>query len=404
MRGSPMSETLFWISVAIIFYTYIGFPLVSWIRSGMFRRTWTTADVTPAISVLIAAHNEESCIGDKIRNMLELDYPEDRLQIVVVSDGSTDRTMEILRTFDDPRVIAMEVSRGGKAAALNNGAKHCTGDILVFSDANSMFARNALRALAGPFADSSVGGVAGDQRYLQAGVGLSAVDAGERSYWNFDRLMKVWQSQSGSVTSATGAIYAIRRSLFRTVPEGVTDDFATSTQVIAQGFRLVFASGAVAFEPVSANTGVEFGRKIRIITRGLRGVLLRRGLLNPVRHGFYSVQLFSHKVLRRQMVFPLLVLLVTSGVLADSSPFFLLATVAQFVFYGAALTGCLLSGTRTGRRKFFSIPFYFCLVNAACLVATCHLLTGRRVVVWNPQRTKPDEKSFAAMAKGSCGI
>jgi len=395
-----MSEILFWSSVAVILYTCIGFPLVLWMRSQIFRRDWKTDDSTPSISVLIAAHNEEANIGSKVRNMLDLDYPQDRLQIVVVSDGSTDRTMEILRSFDDSRVIAMDVPRGGKAAALNSGVKHCTNDVLVFSDANSMFAPNALRALAEPFADLAVGGVAGDQRYLKGGVSRAAADAGERTYWDFDRLMKVWQSRSGNVTSATGAIYAIRRTLFRAVPEGVTDDFVTSTQVIAQGFRLVFASEAVAYEPVSANTGIEFGRKVRIVTRGLRGVLQMGCLLNPLRHGFYSVQLFSHKVLRRQMVFPLMLLLVTCGLLAQSSPFYLLAAILQFLFYGAALIGCLLGGTRTGRRKCFSIPFYFCLVNVACLLATLHLLTGRRIVLWNPRRTNTADQPFAAMAKG----
>ena len=395
-----MSEILFWSSVAFILYTYIAFPLVSWLRSRIFYRVWKIDGSTPSISILIAAHNEEASIGEKVCNMLALDYPHDQLQIVVVSDGSTDRTMKILRTFDDQRLIALEVPRGGKAAALNSGSRHCTGEVLVFSDANSMIARNALRALTEPFADLTVGGVAGDQRYLKGCASISGADAGERSYWNFDRRMKVWQSRSGNVTSATGAIYAIRRSLFRTVPEGVTDDFVTSTQVIAQGFRLVFASEAIAHEPVSASTGIEFGRKVRIMTRGLRGVLQMRGLLNPLRHGFYSVQLFSHKVLRRQMVFPLLVLFVTSGLLANSSPYFLLAAIVQSCFYGAALTGFLLTGTRTGRRKFLSLPFYFCLVNVACLVATFHVLTGRRVVLWNPQRSHPAEPSLAALAKG----
>lgn len=394
-----MGMILFWSSVTVILYTYIGFPFVSWLRSWTFRRSYRTADITPSVSVLIAAHNEENSIGDQVRNMLDLEYPEARLQIVVASDGSTDRTMEILRTFDDPRVVELDLPRGGKAAALNSGVKHCTGEILVFSDANSMFARNALRALVSPFADESVGGVAGDQRYSKGGIN-SAADAGERSYWNFDRLMKSWQSRAGNVTSATGAIFAIRRSLFKTVPEGVTDDFVTSTQVIAQGCRLVFAPDAAAYEPVAVSTGIEFGRKVRIITRGLRGVLQMRALLNPLRHGFYSVQLFSHKVLRRQMVFPLLVLLVTSGILAGTSPFYLLATVGQVCFYSAAFMGYLLNGTKVGRKKSLSIPFYFCLVNFACLIATFHSLTGKRVVLWKPQRAEPTDKSLAVLAKG----
>ncbi|MEJ7589954.1 MAG: glycosyltransferase family 2 protein [Planctomycetaceae bacterium] len=393
-----MSVILFWSSIAVILYTYLGFPLVTWLRSVLLPRPFHTAGITPNVSVLIAAHNEESSIGDKVRNMLALDYPADRLQIVVVSDGSTDRTMEILRTFNDPRVIVLELLRGGKAAALNSGAKHCTGEILVFSDANSMFDQAALRALVAPFADTTVGGVAGDQRYLKGGS-RSAADAGERSYWNFDRMMKDWQSRAGNVTSATGAIYAIRCSLFRTVPEGVTDDFATSTQVIAQGYRLVFAPDAVAYEPVAASSGVEFSRKVRIITRGLRGVLQMRTLLNPLLHGFYSVQLFSHKVLRRQMAFPLLLLLITSVLLARTSPVCLCAAIGQISFYGAAVVGCVLNATSVGCKKPFSIAYFFCLVNFACVIATFHSLAGRRVVVWNPQRAKPEE-SVTLLVKG----
>jgi len=392
-----MSRILFWISTATIFYTYIGFPLLSWLRSFVCRRPHKTDGITPTVSVLIAAHNEEDSIGEKLRNMLALDYPPHQLQIIVASDGSTDRTAEILRTFDDSRIVALDLPRSGKAAALNAGVNHCTGEILVFSDANSMFGKGALRALVSPFADDSVGGVAGDQRYSRSGSD-SAADAGERGYWNFDRKMKSWQSQAGNVTSATGAIYAIRRSLFDAVPEGVTDDFATSTQVIAKGFRLVFAHDAAAYEPVSASSGVEFGRKVRIITRGLRGVLQQRTLLNPLRHGFYSVQLFSHKVLRRQMVFPLLALLITSIVLADTSPFYLVAAIGQICFYGAAMMGYVLNGTKLGRKKPLSIPFFFCMVNFACLIASFKSLTGKRVVLWEPQRAVPTGESLATEA------
>jgi cellulose synthase/poly-beta-1,6-N-acetylglucosamine synthase-like glycosyltransferase len=392
-----MREILFWASVAVILYTYIGFPFVSWLRSVFCSRPHRTGDITPTVSVLIAAHNEEDSIGEKVRNLLELDYPKDQLQIVVASDGSTDRTADIIRTFEDPRVIALDLPRGGKAAALNTGINHCNGDILVFSDANSMFGKDALRSLVSPFADDSVGGVAGDQRYSKKGSD-SAADAGERSYWNFDRRMKIWQSCAGNVTSATGAIYAIRRTLFRTVPEGVTDDFATSTQVIVDGYRLVFAQDAAAYEPVAASSGVEFGRKVRIITRGLRGVLQQRTLLNPLRHGFYSVQLFSHKVLRRQMVFPLLVLLITSSLLAASSPFYLVAIACQIVFSAAALAGYLLSGTQFGQMKPISLPFFFCMVNIACLFATFNSLTGKRVVLWEPQRAASSGQSLAPEA------
>ena len=201
----------------------------------------------------------------------------------------------------------LDLPRTGKAGALNTAVERATGEILVFSDANSMFAPDALARLAAPFADPSVGGVAGDQRYLPDD-GDGGVAKGERGYWDLDRAIKQAESAAGNVISATGAIYAVRRSLFGPVPDGVTDDFATSTAVIAQGHRLVFAPDAVAYEPVGAAAEIEYGRKVRVMTRGLNGVVLRRGLLDPRRHGFYAVQLFSHKVLRRLMAIPLLML------------------------------------------------------------------------------------------------
>lgn len=381
-----VNELLFWGAFTVIMYTYIGFPLLSWLQACVWPRPHTSENITPSVSILIAAHNEEDSICEKVRNMLSLDYPAEQVQIVVASDGSTDRTLEILQTFGDERLTVLDLPRAGKAAALNAGVIQCTGELLVFSDANSMFGNDALKALARPFADPKVGGVAGDQRYLKCDR-QTAADAGERSYWNFDRQMKLWQSLAGNVTSATGAIYAIRRSLFTIVPEGVTDDFATSTSIIAKGYRLVFAIDAASYEPVAASSGVEFGRKVRIITRGLRGVLQMRTLLNPLRHGFYSVQLFSHKVLRRQMVFPLILLLISSVFLATSSPFYMLAAAAQIAFYVAAVFGWLLNGTKLGRKKPLTLPFFFCMVNVACLIATFKSLTGKRVVLWEPQRT-----------------
>ena len=174
-----VNEILFWSAVGVILYTYIGFPLLSWLRSWMCRRPHTRSDVTPTVSVLIAAHNEEDSIGDKVRNMLALDYPGELVQIVVASDGSSDRTIEILKTFDEPRLTVLNLPRAGKAAALNASVEHCTGEILVFSDANSMFGKDALTALVRPFADPTVGGVAGDQRYSK-GDSQSTADAGER--------------------------------------------------------------------------------------------------------------------------------------------------------------------------------------------------------------------------------
>jgi len=249
-----------------------------------------------------------------------------------------------------------------------------------------MFSPDAIRALTKPLADPNVGGVAGDQRYMKKNKTKNA-GVGERTYWNFDRLMKQFESRSGNTISATGAIYAIRRSLFQTVQEGVTDDFFTSTAVIAQGYRLVFAPNAVAYEPVATASSTEFGRKVRVITRGLRAVLHSRSqLLNPFRYGFYAIQLFSHKVLRRLVVYPIVLLFFVTPFLWKTGFFYQLAMVGQLAFYGLALLGLLLDHTPFRKLKFFSIPFYFCLVYAAAFIASLNILRGRQIKRWEPKR------------------
>lgn len=375
----------FWSSVALIVYTYAVFPILVYLRGRLFRRSYKSADITPRVSMIIAAHNEARSIGAKIDNILSLDYPRGLLEVVVASDGSNDGTDAIVRGYADHGVKVLSLPRQGKAPALNAAVVASSGEILVFSDANSMYAPDAIRALVRPFADAEVGGVAGNQCYIserQAG----ASSAGEHSYWNFDRKLKQSQSQAGNAISATGAIYAIRRSLFRSVPPGVTDDFVTSTSIIAQGYRLVFAPDAIAYEPVAKSSGVEFGRKVRVITRGLRGVFVMRELLNPFRYGFYAFQLFSHKVLRRLVALPLLILFAVSPLLWRRGPFYQAATLLQLAFYGCAAVGGLLSQTRLGRSKLCTIPFFFSMVNMASLVAAWNMIRGHRIDFWEPQR------------------
>jgi cellulose synthase/poly-beta-1,6-N-acetylglucosamine synthase-like glycosyltransferase len=377
----------FWGAVAVLAYTYAGFPLLVLARAAVRPRPYRTGDVRPPVSVLIAAHNEATAIGPKLESVLAAAYPGGRREVIVASDGSDDGTEEVVRRYEDRGVRLLALPRVGKAAALNRAIAVGTGEVLVFTDANSALEPDAVTALVRPFADPTVGGVAGDQRYRRRGD-EAAVTGGERRYWDFDRLLKVAESRAGNAISATGALYAVRRELVGEVPEGVTDDFATSTGVIAAGARLVFAPDAVAWEPVAASGEVEFGRKVRVMTRGLRGVLVRRELLDVRRHGFYAVQLVSHKVLRRLMVVPLAVLAVASPALWRRGRLYRLATVGQVLFYGAGAAGLLAgsSGRRRGRGRLLAIPAFFCLVNAASVKACWNLVTGRRIDRWEPQR------------------
>jgi cellulose synthase/poly-beta-1,6-N-acetylglucosamine synthase-like glycosyltransferase len=364
------------------------FPILVIFRGLIWKRPYKSEEriPLPLVSVVIAAYNEEKEIEKKLINILSLEYPKDRLEVIIASDGSTDRTNAIVQDYEERGVMLMSLPRQGKAAALNAAVAASKGEIVVFSDANSIYKSDALRALVRPFADPQVGGVAGNQCYLK-NKEAEGSSAGERGYWDFDRIMKQFESNAGNTISATGAIYTIRRSLFQPVLEGVTDDFFTSTSVIAQGYRLVFAPDAVAYESVAGKSSREFGRKVRVITRGLRAVLVaRRQLLNPFRYGFYSVQLFSHKVLRRIIVFPLLILFLVNPFLWQAGLFYRLMMIGQLGFYSLGLLGMLLDGTRLGRLKIFTMPFYFCLVNTAVLIATMNLLRGQQIKRWEPQR------------------
>jgi cellulose synthase/poly-beta-1,6-N-acetylglucosamine synthase-like glycosyltransferase len=380
-----ISLILFWGALILIIYGYLIFPLLVWLYGLIWYRPYKSAEITPRISIIIAAHNEAGSIAARLDNLLALEYPHDQLEVLIASDGSTDSTDAIVRSYASRGITLLALPRQGKIPALNTAAAAATGEILVFSDANSVFAPDALRHLVMPFADSQIGGVAGNQKYMvKRGVG-GTID-GERGYWNFDRILKRSQSRAGNVISATGSIYAIRRSLFHPIPPGVTDDFVTSTSVIVQGYRLVFAPDALAYEPVAQSSDIEFGRKVRVTTQGLRAVLVMSSLLNPFRYGFYAIQVISHKVVRRLLVFPLLVVFFVNPLLWNRGVFYQATTLLQLGFYGCAILGMLLRRSQLGRLKVFSIPFFFCMVYAASLLATMNILRGRRIELWEPQR------------------
>lgn len=384
-------ESVFWLSALIILYTYLGFPILVILRGLLWKRPFVKGTDTPHVSLVIVAHNEARVIGQKLENLLRLDYPRDRMEIIVASDGSEDGTNEIVQSFEHMGVRLLALPRRGKIPALNDAAKVAEGELLVFSDANSMFRTDALQRLVAPFSDASVGGVAGNQTYLRA-PGEAASGLGERIYWRFDQLLKWYQGGSGSVTSATGAIYAIRRALFREVPAGVSDDAVVSYRVIAAGFRMVFEPEAIAFEHLAPSVGAEFRRKVRVCVRGLNGLTVEAGLFNPFHYGFYSLQLLSHKLLRWLLFLPLTAIFISSLLLAGSGTFFLIAPLVQIVFYGAALVVFFLSrlgfsfSSIPSPLKHLAIPFYFCLANLAAGVAMFKFLFHDPVDRWEVRR------------------
>lgn len=388
-----MSMLVFWASIAMVAYGLGIFPVLVLVRALVVRRPLREGQLrkgsgpAPFVSVVVTVHDEEAVIGAKLDNLAGLDYPAGMLEVVVSSDGSTDATNTIVSARAGDLVKLLPLPRVGKAEAIDRGVKASHGEILVFTDANSMFSRNALHEIVAPFSDPSVGGVAGNQRYAPSEHGSRAgVSSGERSYWSLDTALKEAESASGSVVSATGAIYAVRRVLYQRPPDGVTDDFAISTGVIDAGARLVFAREAVAFEAPAASHRAEYGRKVRVMTRGLRAVVYRRRLLDPRRTGFYAVQLATHKLLRRLLVFPFLATALSTPFLVERGVVYVVAAGVQAAVYLAGVTGLVLARTRLGGLAPLAIPAYFCMVNAAAAHAVWNVIRGTRIERWEPVR------------------
>lgn len=379
----------FWAAAGLVAITYLGAPILIVARGLLRPRPVRAAPIEPTVAVVIAARNEAARIGARLDNLAALDYPADRLSIVIASDGSDDETVAIAcgraAMTPDRAIRILELDRVGKADALNAAVATVTADIVVFSDANTAFAPDAIRRIAAPFADPRVGGVAGNQVYLPRGSAIED-SHGERRYWDLDRVLKRAESAAGSTISATGAIYALRRELVPPVIAGVTDDFYISTAVIAAGRRLVFAPDAIAYEPPAHGTRLEYRRKVRIMTRGLHGVAARRSLLDPRRHGFYAFQLLWHKLLRRLMVLPLALIAVTSLALVRAGTVYRLVAVGQIAGYLLAAAGLVAPRSRLGRSRLAGLAAFFVMVNAASLEAVWNLLTNRRIERWEPRR------------------
>jgi cellulose synthase/poly-beta-1,6-N-acetylglucosamine synthase-like glycosyltransferase len=285
------------LSFAVVAYSFIGYPML---LSGIVRvrgaRPVRRRDIVPHVSFVISAYNEAAVIRAKLTNALRLDYPEELLQIVVVSDASNDGTDEIVAEFA-PRVeLLRQETRRGKTAGLNRTIPILRGDVVVFSDANAMYEPDALRKLVRSFADADVGCVTGEARYQADGRAVA--DVGERAYWDYEIQIKRLETQVGSMVGGDGAIYAIRRQLWQTLPEDAINDFLNPLQIVAAGWRAVYEPEAICHEETAGHVRTEYKRRVRIVSRSWRAVFLVPAVLNPFRVGLFAWSLLSHKLLR----------------------------------------------------------------------------------------------------------
>ena len=377
---------VFWISLAVSVYIYFGYPALLWIVSRLRPRPVQEGDVTPLATFVIAAYNEEKNIAAKIANTLALDYPRDRIEVLVVSNGSTDATNDIVSAWSDPRVRLIALEKPGKMEALNSGARQAAGEILVFTDADFLLDRHALREIARKFNDPTVGGVCGARKKTMKRDGDST-GKGEGLYGRWDRWQKIHESRIGSVFAADGLLYAIRSDLYVPIDDPAqADDIAISTRVPLQGFRLLFEPNATAWENAPVHAAEEFRRKVRVTNHSVRALVNLRGKLFT--SGFYSVELLSHKLLRHFVPFFLLPLLVTSAVLAAWHPLIALILGAQLLVYTLATIGWLLRDSAAGRSRVFYVPYFFSFVNAAAFFGVLSILRGERKAAWS---TRPEQ-------------
>lgn len=364
-------------SALAVAWVYAGYPLALMLLGVVRPRPRATGPLEPHLSVIVAAHDEVEVIADKVANVLASDYPAERIELIVASDGSDDGTVEAAR--DAGAALVLDLPRMGKLSALNRAAAAAGGEVLVFTDADSLFEPGSLRRLVSSFADERVGGVAANIVRVVKEDGRP-VARGEGLYWRYERLLKRLEDRVGSVVSASGHLYAIRRRCFRESAQTAgTDDFLISSAVVLQGERLAFDEEARVLVATSEEGGTELRRKVRVMNRGLRSALaLGNGLL-PSRTGLYALEVIFHKLLRRLVGFFLLALLGATAALG-----WWLALAPQLAFYGLAIAGALLAHTRLGRLKPLWIPYFFCLANAAAALAVLSLLAGVRFERWEP--------------------
>lgn len=377
-----MLQFLFFAAATLVAYTYAAFPLLVFVRGRFFRRRFRRSNICPAVTLVITCDDDKpKGLETKLRNALALDYPAEKLQIVVAASRVGDAVAKAIEPFAD-RVLFTSLVGASDAATLNAAVEVASGDVLVVTDVESILRQDAIYQLVRPLRDVGVGGVVGDVRTHGATASSAFEDRNVRSY---TRWLHTWQSHGGSVTAATGAIFAVRRELFSPIPAGTVGEFIASARVVAGGARLVFARDAVAYHPTS-RAASDFQANVRLLTRRLRSVIEMRRLLNPLRYGFYSVQLLSQEILLRLIAVPLCLMLVASPLLWGKGWIFQAATIAQLIFYCCAAMATCAPLKQLRRSELLTAPARFVSTNVAALVAMWQIVRERRVGLGKPHR------------------
>lgn len=377
--------------IAVVLYTYIGYGLLLWILIRFRKKTApvSTADANglPRVAHIIAAYNEEDFIEKKINNALSIDYPRHLSRIIIVADGSTDRTMEIVRRYPDVELF-FEPARKGKVAAMNRAVENTLDvDILIFSDANTLLNKEAFKYIIGHYRDPLVGGVSGEKKVISDG---QVPGQGEGLYWKYESVLKKLDSDYYSVVGAAGELFSVRRELFERVPENIVlDDFYISLHICKRGLVVKYEPRAYAMETPSFSLKDEKKRKVRISAGAFQSMVILKDLLNIGRYGKLAFLYISHRVLRWAVcpfALPLILLLNVIIVMAGDAPLYTVMLAAQILFYSLAVAGWLFSGSAARNFKLFYVPYYFVFMNVSVWGGLSRYLNGAQSAMWEKAR------------------
>lgn len=376
-----MADVIFWTAVALIAYTYFGYPALLIFLSAFRNNPVRRGPVQPQVTLIIAAHNEEQRIRDKIENSLSLNYPLEKREIIVTSDGSTDETNGIVSAYKDKGVILVAAfPRNGKEYAQWQAIKAASGDILVFSDVAAILEKDALIKVTSNFHDPTVGCVSSEDRVLTD----NELAGGEDLYVKYEMLLRQLESRVHSLVGLSGSFFAIRRELCQEWSTTLPSDFVLAVEAVNHGYRAVSDPAVIGFYKDVCSEKEELQRKIRTVMRGIAVLMSYLYILNPIKYGFFSIQVISHKLLRWFIPLFMLSAFLSNILLLSNHSFYRWIFAGQLTFYSFAMLGLVIK--RLSRTTLFKIPAFFTLVNISIAVAWIRYLSGRRAVLWEPSK------------------
>jgi len=371
---------IFWLSLIILFYIFMGYPIVLNLLEKYFGKTvvrYKDGEELPSVSLFIPAYNEDKVIREKIENSLRLNYPEEKLSIVIASDGSTDSTNAIINQFKDAVTPMIYKKRCGKTQLINKVMPELSGEIVVFSDASSMLKTDSILKMVRNYRDEKIGGVSGT--YKLQNNDNSDRSKGEGLYWKYETFLKRKESNLHSILGGHGSLYSIRRHLFEPLAENtINDDYIIPMRLLKKGYRVVYEPQSISYERTSTDVKGEMNRRSRISFGNFQQIVILRSLLNPT-NGFISFEFISHKLLRSFSFFFMITLFISS--LLINSEFMKLFVLLELIFYLIGLAGFILSSKKI-KSKITAIPFYLCMINLSSLVGFIKFIFNKQKVTW----------------------